>query len=91
MATNAIGLALAPFFVAMTLLGLAIGYHALELVLVFWTLGLASYGVGRIMAMAVPRAFCAVFLALVFQLLFVFGLHLLGLIPKDVLKALMTV
>jgi len=64
-------------------------YHAVELVMLFWVLGLASYSVRRVMEIATARAFSAVFLSLVAQILFVFSMYLLGILPKGVLKALM--
>ncbi|PCI37318.1 MAG: hypothetical protein COB53_06850 [Elusimicrobia bacterium] len=64
-------------------------YHAVEFVMLFWVLGLATFSVRRILNIATARAFSAVFLSLITQILFVFSMHLLGVLPKEVLKALM--
>lgn len=91
LAVNVVALALMPA------LGLAAGlrapaaYHILELAMVFWTLGLAAFGVSRLGDLSAARAFCAIFAATVCQVFLIFSLHLLGIIPRDALKALMTV
>ncbi len=64
-------------------------YHAVEFAMLFWILGLATYSVRRVLGVPTARAFCAVFLSLIAQILFVFSMHLIGVLPKEVLKALM--
>lgn len=89
MAVNAPALALLPLFSAAVLLKAATFYQALEIALLFWTLGLAAYGTSRIASIPAARAFCAVFLGLLCQVVFVYAFYLLGILPKAVLKALM--
>ncbi len=88
---NALSLFLVPLFTAAVLARWAVGYHALEMGLLFWTLGVSTYGAGRLLGLPAARAFCAVFLGLLAQIVFVFSMHTLGLLPNDVLKALMAV
>ena len=89
MAVNAAALALLPLFACAVLARSALLYQALEIALLFWTLGLATYGTGRIARIPAARAFCAVFLGLLCQVVLVYAFYLLGLLPKGVLKALM--
>ena len=88
---NALSLTLVPLFTAAVLARWAVGYHALEMGLLLWTLGISTYGAGRLLGLPAARAFCAVFLGLLAQIVFVFSMHTLGLLPNDVLKALMAV
>ena len=88
---NALALALVPLFTAAVLARWAVGYHALEMGLLLWTLGVSTYGAGRLLGLPTARAFCAVFLGLLAQIIFVFSMHTMGLLPNDVLKALMAV
>jgi len=89
LAVNAASLALLPLFAAAVLSRSAVFYHSIEIVMLFWTLGLAAYGTSRVMGLQAARAFCAVFLSVACQLLFVFSMRLLGLLPKEILKALL--
>ncbi len=91
LAVNAISLALLPLFAGALFLKSPIAYHIVEIAALFWTLGLAAYGVSRLAGISAARAFCAIFLSTLCQVFFIFSLHLLGIIPKDALKALMTV
>lgn len=91
LAANAPALALVPVFSAAVFLRSAAFYHALEMLLLFWTLGVCAFGVGRALEMPTARAFAAVFLGFIAQIFFVFSMHNAGLLPKDVLKALMAV
>ncbi|MDE2292940.1 MAG: hypothetical protein KGL53_12735 [Elusimicrobia bacterium] len=91
LAVNSLALAMTPLFAATVVARFAAGYNALEIVLLIWTLGVCTYGVARILAMPVPRAFVAVFLGLLMQITFVMWMHLVGVIPNSVLKALMAV
>lgn len=91
MAVNALALALTPLFAVSVLVRQAVLYHSLEIVLLIWTLGVSTYGAARALGMAAARAFVAVFLGLLCQLTFVFSMYMLGLLPGDVLKALMAV
>lgn len=67
----------------------AAAYHAVEMAMLFWVLGLATYAVRRALGVPTARAFVAVFLSLLAQILFVFSMYSLGVLPKEVLKALM--
>lgn len=86
---NAVALALLPLFCAAIFLRVPLLYHGIEIAMMFWMLGLAAYGVHRAAGLPTARAFCAIFLSALVQVFFVFSLHMLGLIPKDALKALM--
>jgi hypothetical protein len=88
-AVSSLGLATLPAQCAAVLLDWPAAYQAVEILLLFWSLGLATYGVSRVASLPAARAFFAVFLATLCQLLSVFALYLLGLLPKAVLKALM--
>ena len=91
LSANAPAIALVPVFTVTVLLRSAVLYQGLEMVLLFWTLGLCSYGVGRSLKLPTARAFAAVFLGFIAQIFFVFSMHNAGLLPNDVLKALMAV
>ncbi|MFH1725336.1 MAG: hypothetical protein ABII00_12045 [Elusimicrobiota bacterium] len=90
LAVNAVAVAMLPLFMGAVLARHALSYHVLELAMLFWTLGLAAFGVSRVMGIQTARAFAAIFLSVVCQVFFVFSMRLLGLLPKEVLKALMT-
>ncbi|MFA6092876.1 MAG: hypothetical protein WCU88_05515 [Elusimicrobiota bacterium] len=66
-------------------------YLGIEILLLFILLGWACFGVSRIAAVPTARAFCAVFLSVLGQILFIFALYVLGWLPKSVLMALMSV
>lgn len=91
MAVNGLALAATPLFVVAVLAGAETFYHVLEFGLLFWTLGVATVAVGEVLDLPAARAFAAVFLGLLAQILFVFSMSTLGLLPNDVLKALMAV
>lgn len=91
MSVNALALACTPFFSVAVLVRSETLYHILEFVLLFWTLGVATVTVGAVLELPAARAFAAVFLGLLSQILFVFSMSTLGLLPNDVLKALMAV
>ncbi|MFA6028758.1 MAG: hypothetical protein WC969_02765 [Elusimicrobiota bacterium] len=88
---NALNLALMPLFAAAVLLRAALLYNGLEIALLFATLGWGTYGVARIARLPNARAFCALFLAMLSQIVLVFAFHYLGALPRTVLKALMSV
>lgn len=91
MAVNALALVTTPLFTATVLMRSENLYHALEFGLLFWTLGVATVAVSKVLDLPAARAFAAVFLGLLSQILFVFSMSTLGLLPNDVLKALMAV
>jgi len=90
LAVNCVAVALLPLFIVAVLARWAVLYHMGELVMLIWTLGLAAYGVSRILGLQTARAFSAIFLSVVCQVFFVFSMRMLGVLPKEVLKALMT-
>lgn len=53
-----------------------------------WILGVGMIGLRELTGLRLPRAFMAVLLSMFLQIAFAFTLHLLGLIPKEMLKAL---
>ncbi len=91
LSVNTVSIAILPLFLAAVLARAPLMYHVMELVMMFWILGLAAYGVGRIAGLTTARAFCAIFLATLSQIFFIFSLKFLGLIPAGALKAMMTV
>lgn len=89
---HAVALALMPLFVVSVLLRSAVLYHLLEVpVLGFWMIGLGAYGIRRISGLQTARAFCAILFSMICMLCLVFALFLSGLVPADVLKALMMI
>lgn len=88
MGINAIGLAILPP------MALAVGLKAPGLFTFtqaaggLWILGAGMLGLRELSGLRLPRAFMAVLLSMFLQIAFAFTLHLLGLIPKDMLKAL---
>lgn len=91
MSVNALAVAMTPFFTLSVFMRSEMLYHILEFALLFWTLGVATVAVGKVLDLPAARAFAAVFLGLLSQILFVFSMRTLGLLPNDVLKALMAV
>ncbi|MBI4423567.1 MAG: hypothetical protein HY554_07570 [Elusimicrobia bacterium] len=86
-----VNVALSPAFALAVLAGSEAAYQGLEIVMLFWTLGLGAYLLGRMESIATARAFAALFFSMLCQLLLVASLHLAGIVPKDILKALMSV
>ena len=91
LAINVVNLALLLPFIATVLLRAGSAYHALEIAMVFWTLGLGAYVLSSLDGLPTSRAFSAIFLAMLCQAWFIFSIYLLGLVPKDILKAMMSV
>jgi hypothetical protein len=86
---NVIGLAvLLPMLLA-TLLRSSSMFMAAQAAGGFWILGCGTLGLRRLTGLRLPRTFMAVLLSMFFQIAFAFTLHLLGLVPKDILKALL--
>ena len=86
---NVVAVAAVPFAVGLVVLKAASAYQAFEYVTAFWMLALTTYGVGRLFAVATARAFCAVFLSVICEVLFLFGFYFLGFLPKAVLSVLL--
>jgi len=54
-----------------------------------WILGCGTLGLRHLTELRLPRAFMAVLFSMFFQVAVALTLHLLGLVPKDILKALL--
>lgn len=54
----------------------------------FWILIVGTLGLRELTGLRLPRAFMSVLLSMFFQIALAFTLHLLGLVPKEILKAL---
>lgn len=88
---EAVPLAASPLLATAAALRWAGAYHAVEILAMFWTLGLAAFGLGRVAGIKTARAFLAVFLSSLAQILVLYGLHRLGLVPWQIVKGLMSV
>ncbi len=86
---NAIGVALLLPMTAATLLGLPEVFKAAQAAGALWLLGAGTLGLRELSGLRLPRAFMAMLLSLFFQIAAAFSLHLLGVVPKDILKAMM--
>lgn len=53
-----------------------------------WILGVGTLGLRALTGLRLPRAFMAVLLSMFFQIALAFYLHLSGIVPKEILKAL---
>lgn len=92
MGLNMVNLALLIPFAAAVLFRSEAGYHALELLLMVWTIALGTYLLGGLEGMSSARAFMALMLAVVLcPMVFVISAYMLGLVPREILKAMMTV
>lgn len=86
---NAIGLLMLAGMAAATLAGSPSLFQGAQIAGGLWMMGAAALGVRELSGLRMPRAFMAVFLSLVFQITIAVSLHLLGVVPKDILKALL--
>lgn len=88
LALNAVGIAL---LVPMTLLT---AMRSKELFMLtqglggIWLLGAGALGVRQLTGLRMSRAFLAMLLSMFMQIAFTFTLHMLGIVPKEILKAL---
>jgi len=89
LAVNAVALASLPVAAGLVLLRAAPAYEAFQYAAAFWMLALATYGVGRIFSVGTARAFCAVFLSVVCEVLCLLSFHILGLVTKPTLAVLL--
>lgn len=86
---NVLGLImLAPMIAAVPLASPSL-FNAAQLAGGLWMLGAGTLGLRRLTGMRLPRAFMAVLLSMFFQISLAFALHFLGLVPKEILKALL--
>jgi hypothetical protein len=54
-----------------------------------WLLGVGTLGLRALTGLRLPRAFMSMLLAMLFQVAFAFTLYMLGLVPPEILKALL--
>ena len=54
-----------------------------------WVLGAGTLALRALTGLRLPRCFMSVLLSMFMQIAFAFTLHMLGLVPKDILKALL--
>jgi hypothetical protein len=87
---NIVALAFLPLFTVAVLTRMPRLYLGCEILMVVWTLGLASFAIARLLDMRVARAFTTLILSTIVQVLFIFAMRVAGWIPADALKALMT-
>ena len=87
----AVNLALCPLFAAAVVLRADRAYEALELAMLFWTLGLGTYVLGRLEELPAARAFAALLFSMIAQMAAVFSLFAGGVVSKEILKALMSI
>ncbi|HVE13859.1 MAG TPA: hypothetical protein VNI01_10730 [Elusimicrobiota bacterium] len=88
---DAIALAATPILACATLLRAETLYHAVEMGSLLWLLAVASFGLARLAQIRTARAFLAIFLSALGQILALYGMHRLGLVSKEILKGLMSV
>lgn len=96
LALNIVGLAmLAPMALAVALDSTAL-FQGAQIAGGLWVLGCATLGLRALTrhdrpegGLRLPRCFMAVLLSMFMQIAFAFTLHMLGLVPKDILKALL--
>jgi hypothetical protein len=86
---NAIGLAILPGMIVAALLRSSSLFTAVQAGGALWLLGCGGLGLRALTGMRLPRAFLAMILSMFFQVALAFALHLLGVVPKDILKALL--
>lgn len=55
----------------------------------FWLLGAGALGLRQLTGLRMSRAFMAMLLSMFLQIAFAFTLHLLGVVPKEILKAIL--
>jgi hypothetical protein len=86
---NVIGVVmLAPMILA-ALLRSSNFFMATQVLGGFWILGWSTLGLRKLTGLRLPRAFMAVLLSMFFQIAVAITLHKLGLVSKDILKALL--
>jgi|GEM_PF-1626273 len=86
---NVVGVVMLAPMVLATLWRSSNLFMATQVVGGFWILGWGTLGLRKLTGLRLPRAFMAVLLSMFFQIAVAFTLHLLGLVPKDILKALL--
>lgn len=86
---NAVALVMLAGMTAAVLAGSPQLFQAAQVAGGLWMIGAATLGLRELTGLRLPRAFMAVFLSLVFQIAFAVALYFLGVVPKDILKALL--
>ncbi|MDD5629166.1 MAG: hypothetical protein PHU21_08875 [Elusimicrobia bacterium] len=86
---NAIGVAMLTPMALATAWRSSNFFMAAQVAAGFWLLGALTLGLREATGLRLPRAFMAVLLSMFLQIAVAFTLHLLGLVPKDILKALL--
>ncbi|MDD5657147.1 MAG: hypothetical protein PHF00_07820 [Elusimicrobia bacterium] len=86
---NVIGLAVLPGMIAAALARSPGLFQAVQAAGALWLLGCGGLGLRALTGLRLPRAFMALVLSMFFQVALAFSLHLLGVVPKDILKALL--
>jgi len=89
LALNVIGLlSLAPMAIAVPLESDQL-FKAAQIVSGLWVLLSGTIALRALAGQRLPRCFMAVLFSMFMQIAFAFALHMLGLVPKDILKALL--
>lgn len=86
---NVIGLVLLAPMSAVVLIGHSGFFNFSQIVGGLWILGVGTLGLRELTGLRLPRAFMSLLFSMFFQVAFAFTLHLLGLVPKEILKALL--
>ncbi len=86
---NVIGVALIPLMTVAVLARSAGAFTTVQALGGLWMLGVGTLGLRQLTGLRLPRAFMALLFSMVFQIAVAFTLHLLGIVPKDILKALL--
>lgn len=86
---NVIGLALLVPMTGAVLLRSTGVFTTVQALGGLWMLGVGTLGLRRLTGLRLPRAFMAVLFSMFFQIAVAFTLHLLGVVPKEILKALL--
>jgi hypothetical protein len=87
---NVIDLAIAIPTCVAVVLNAPTAYNGLHYLILAWTLALGAYFLSRLENLSTARACVILVLSLIWQMLFVFSLHLFGIVPSDTLKAMMS-
>jgi hypothetical protein len=86
---NAIGIVMLAPMVLAALVRSPNLFMATQVVGGFWMLAWGTLGLRQLTGLRLPRAFMAVLLSMFFQIAVALTLNRLGLVPKDILKALL--
>ncbi|HVA66046.1 MAG TPA: hypothetical protein VNK24_03875 [Elusimicrobiota bacterium] len=87
--TNVIGLVLIAPLAVSVFWRISNLFYAAQIAGGFWILAVSCVGLKELMSLRLPRAFMAVLLSLFLQIAFAFALHMAGLVPMQILKALL--